>query len=90
MASVTSVVLQQNIPNPFGNNTSIGYDIPDNLHDAQLMVSDMSGKVLKQIPLQSGKGNITIDGSTLNAGAYSYSLLINGKVVASKKMIIAR
>ena len=49
----------------------------------------MSGKNIKQISLQNGKGNITIDASTLSAGAYNYSLMVNGKMVVSKRMVVA-
>ena len=87
--SLSSISLEQNIPNPLANSTSIGYFIPSNIHTAQLIVTDMSGKNIKQISLQNGKGNITIDASTLSAGAYNYSLMVNGKMVATKRMVVA-
>ena len=87
--SLSSVSLEQNVPNPLAGSTSIGYFIPSNMHNAQLIVTDMSGKLIKQITLQNGKGNITIDASTLSAGTYNYSLMVNGKVVASKKMVVS-
>ncbi|MBS1748033.1 MAG: tail fiber domain-containing protein [Bacteroidetes bacterium] len=88
--TATSATLDQNIPNPLSNSTSIGYYIPSNLHNATLMITDMNGKKIKQVSLQPGKGNITIDATTLSAGAYSYSLMINGKIIAKRKMIVTR
>ncbi len=87
--SLSSISLDQNIPNPLHNTTSIGYFIPNNLQNAQLVITDISGKNLKQITLQNGKGNVTIDASTLSAGAYNYSLMVNGKIVATKRMVVA-
>ncbi len=87
--SLSSVSLEQNVPNPLAGSTSIGYFIPSNMHNAQLIVTDMNGKNIKQITLPNGKGNITIDASTLSAGTYNYSLMVNGKVVASKKMVVS-
>lgn len=87
--SLSSISLEQNIPNPLNNSTSIGYFIPFNIHNAQLIVTDMSGKNIKQISLQNGKGNVTVDASALSAGAYNYSLMVNGKIVATKRMVVA-
>ncbi len=88
--TITSATLDQNIPNPLTNSTNIGYYIPSNLHNAILMITDMNGKKIKQVSLQPGKGNITIDATTLSAGAYSYSLIINGRIIAKRKMIVTR
>ncbi len=88
LKTIPGLILEQNIPNPLNNNTTIGYFIPNNLPNALLIVTDMNGNKIKQIALQPGKGNVTIDASTFSAGAYNYMLMSNGVIVASKKMVV--
>ncbi len=90
-ASVSSAFLEQNIPNPSKGTTVIGYTLPQQYTSARIIIADQSGKTLKQIPVSgNGKGNVTMDTSILAAGAYQYSLYINGVVVATKDMVITR
>ena len=83
--------LDQNIPNPFNNTSSISYDIPPGFHNAQLMITDVSGHVLKTYSItKSGVGKQTITGSELTGGMYQYSLLIDGKIIDTKKMALVK
>jgi hypothetical protein len=45
---------------------------------------------LKQIPVKASQSNITINGSELIAGMYMYSLIVNGQVVDTKRMILTK
>jgi hypothetical protein len=36
----------------------------------------------------SGMGNLKVDASTLAAAAYQYSLIVDGKLVDTKQMIV--
>lgn len=88
--TLTSASLEQNVPNPLTNSTGIAYTIPEGSKGV-LFITDNNGKTLKQIVLNgSGKGVININASTLGTGAYSYTLAIDGKPVATKKMIVAK
>ena len=81
-------VLYQNIPNPFGDETMINYYIPENTTNAKIIFFDMYGQSMKEVPLtQTGSGNIHVDSKNLASGIYSYSLIINGKVIDTKKMV---
>jgi hypothetical protein len=88
--SISNATLEQNVPNPLSNTTSIRYNIPTTSANAQLMINDFNGKMIKQLTLQPGAGVVNIDASTMSTGAYSYTLVIDGKAIATKKMIIAR
>jgi hypothetical protein len=88
--TISSAVLEQNVPNPLNNNTSIKYSIPPGSGNPQLVITDINGKAIKAVTLQPGAGSINIDASTLSSGAYSYTLLINGKSITSRKMIVSR
>ncbi len=37
-----------------------------------------------------GMGQLNIDASNLSAGMYSYSLVVNGKVIDTKKMMCSK
>jgi hypothetical protein len=88
---LSSATLDQNIPNPFQNTTTIKYTLPSERVNAYIIITDKSGKTIKQINVSgSGKGSLNVDASTLGAGAYSYSLYIGGRLASTKQMILAK
>ena len=91
LAQKSSASLDQNFPNPFTGSTVIGYCLPQGVSSAQMQISDMTGKVLAVIPLSgSGPSSITADVAGYAAGTYSYSLIMNGKIVSTRKMVSVR
>lgn len=88
--NISGAYLKQNAPNPFNQNTTVQYYLPASAHSAQLLVQDMSGHQLKSYSLNNGANQITIDGSTLSSGQYIYSLIVDGKKVDSKNMILTK
>jgi hypothetical protein len=83
--------LEQNIPNPFTNATTIGYTLPQKFSSAQIIIADKNGKVLKQLNLSgAGKGFVRVDAAMLASGAYSYALYVDGKMIDSKQMVLAK
>ncbi|MEO6329343.1 MAG: tail fiber domain-containing protein [Ginsengibacter sp.] len=84
---LSSVVLDQNIPNPFTKSTTIGYSLPQSFTSAQIKITDINGKTLKTVNISgSGKGTLNVEASILSSGAYNYSLYANGKLVSTKQM----
>lgn len=84
-----SAKLFQNQPNPFSSETTIRFEIPLKIGDAQLYICNMQGALLKTIQInQRGLGNISINGNELNAGMYLYSLVNDGKIVDTKQMLL--
>lgn len=91
VVSIGSPVLEQNEPNPFTNTTSIHYTLPAGVSKAQLVITDSKGGILKQMTLNSSTSSVVnIEASTLSAGTYFYSIIVDGKKIDSKKMIIER
>lgn len=83
--------LQQNVPNPFNQFATISYTLPEKFTTAQIVIADNTCKLLKHINVSgAGKKTISIDAGSLSAGIYSYMLIIDKKVIASKKMTIAK
>jgi hypothetical protein len=90
LESEAKAYIKQNEPNPFVESTIIKYYIPTTIKKAQLRISSVNGKTLK-IENLSGRaaGQIQIETKNFPAGNYIYSLVLDGKVVASKKMAVA-
>jgi len=85
-----SVSLQQNIPNPFSNSTTINYSLPQHFTSAKIIITDKNGNTLKQINLSSDKGSANINAVTLSSGAYQYSLIVDGKLIGTKQMVLSK
>ena len=83
--------LEQNVPNPFSSNTTIKCYLPTTARSATITISSLDGKELKSFPLSNpGINEITINGGTLPVGDYLYTLVIDGKKMDSKKMMLTR
>lgn len=88
---VTDAKLAQNAPNPFSENTMISYSIPNNVKNALLQITDANGSILKTIEIESrGNGQVELQANTLSAGHYSYSLILDGKVLETKQMLLTK
>lgn len=86
-----AAILGQNLPNPFGNSTVIPFRIPGDCRDATIVITETaSGKILRAIPVACGETQLSIDAGFLAGGTYSYSLYVDGQLIATKQMIIAK
>lgn len=87
--SIVSAYLDQNVPNPYSQSTQIGFYLPDVVQKAMICIYDMNGTQLKSVLInQKGKGSITIHGSEFRPGMYLYTLIADGKVIDTKRMIL--
>ena len=81
--------LSQNSPNPFNADTNITMSIPETARGAVLTIYPMEGKQVKSIPVNArGNTSVKIQGNELTPGIYIYSLMVDGKVLDSKRMIL--
>ncbi len=81
--------LEQNAPNPFQENTLIRYYLPVNSGQARITLSDLGGNTVKSFPLSGyGHGQILINGGTMKAGTYVYTMIVDGRQVESKRMVL--
>ena len=97
LSSVNSAILYQNTPNPFSTGTKINYFLPEGTQGASMLFFDMYGNKIKEVPLQSssgeqatGMGTLNITPDNLKDGVYSYSLVISGQVIDTKKMVLQK
>ncbi|MDZ4845260.1 MAG: tail fiber domain-containing protein, partial [Chitinophagales bacterium] len=84
------ILLNQNQPNPFAESTVIDYIVPENAASAEMHFTTLSGFVIRTVALQTGKGRLTVFAQDLSSGIYSYSLVVDGKVMETKKMVKTR
>lgn len=88
---IASVCLGQNFPNPFYNSTRIDYVLSGKFTSAKIIITDQSGKVLKEEKISgSGKGVVNTNLAMLPSGTYVYSLFIDGVPVETKQMIVVK
>ena len=81
------IILNQNDPNPFAEETKISYHLPENINEAKILFYDNTGRVIKAVELHSrGNGVLHIYASNLSSGNYTYALIVDGKLIESKKM----
>jgi hypothetical protein len=87
----SSPVLYQNSPNPFSSSTLIKYYIPSTCSTAIIYLFSLQGKLIKSLDISiKGEGSVSISGSELDPGMYLYSLVVDGKEVDSKRMILTK
>lgn len=81
-------ILYQNSPNPFNKQTVIRFKLAVDAEDASVCIFDMTGKLLKKLPISSGMQSVSIKGYELGEGMFLYSLIVNGQEIDTKKMVI--
>lgn len=85
------ISLSQNKPNPFSDKTTIRLSIPENITKAILCIYDMNGTQIKQIEMsERGQFSQDISSTGLENGMYLYSLIADGKLISTKRMIILK
>ena len=82
------IVLNQNVPNPFAEQTTIAYNVPEKSGFAQIIFNDMKGQIIKVVDIKTkGKGQLNVFANDLSTGMYTYSLYVDGKLIDTKKMV---
>lgn len=86
--SSTNNILYQNSPNPFNGETVIKYSINEMQTSAMIVIYDLNGRELQKHTAQKGSGIVTISVGTLVPGMYLYSLVVDGREVDTKRMVL--
>jgi len=89
--SIVRATLDQNIPNPFNKETTIGCYIPEKSNSSILYNYSVNGTKLHELSINGkGKQFVTINGDSFDSGIYLYKLVIDGKEVDTRKMILKK
>jgi hypothetical protein len=88
----TGIELLQNSPNPADEATMISVKADKDMsNNAYISITDIAGKEIKELPLTLHKGinEVVYEHGFNMAGTYTYTLIIDNKKVASKKMVFS-
>ena len=83
--------LYQNNPNPFTENTTVRCIIPNDITNAVMYIYNMNGNQIDSIVIpERGDVSVIIEGKRLVAGIYLYSLITDGEVIDTKRLILTQ
>ena len=87
---ISTAKLYQNNPNPFSENTEIKYYVPENANEAMICIYDLTGSQIVRFDLRDRGiiSSFTVRGNQLKAGMYIYSLIVDGREIDTKRMIL--
>ena len=94
--AITNFELKQNYPNPFNPVTKINYELQiTNYEKAEIVVLNALGQKVWSSPVTRYgilpvTGSILFDGSKFNSGIYYYSLIVDGKKMDTKSMVLIK
>jgi len=95
---ITNYELKQNYPNPFNPHTQINYTSTSLSVNQfiEILVHNSAGQIVGAYHCgrpafgSNNQGSIQFDGSKLNSGVYYYSLVVDGKRMSTKSMILMK
>lgn len=90
MPASATATLRQNTPNPFSERTEIRFTLPSDAKNVFIYIFDMQGTLQKQIAVTPSMQSVILNGYELSPGMYLYSLIVNGKEIDTKRMIISK
>jgi len=85
-------ILLQNFPNPFSDNTIIEFEINENAF-VVINLFNVTGEIVKNLftgEKMQGFNSIRLLSSDIAPGIYFYTIEINGAIMDTKKMVIAK
>ncbi len=74
-------------PNPADASASFSYSVPSG-STGSLVIRNLVGTTIQHEDVTAGAGSKTINTSGLNAGLYFYSLMVDGKISQTKKLVV--
>jgi len=93
--SIVNYQLKQNYPNPFNPVTKINYELGiTNYELAEIVVYNATGQQVWSSPITVHSSQLTgfilFNGSSFNSGIYYYSLVVDGKKMSTKAMVLIK
>ena len=69
-------------PNPFADKLTI-----ETTQGDMISIYNMLGEKMKSVSLKSGQTKVQVDGTELNSGIYFYSIIKEGVIVETRKVV---
>jgi hypothetical protein len=77
-------------PNPASNFANFSYEIPFGASQATMVVRDLTGRVVLEVPLNVDDNRFQLNTSGLSNGIFLYSLVVDGKTVTTRRLMVTR
>jgi hypothetical protein len=88
---ISKATLGQNIPNPSNaNGTEISYQLPSEVREATLVVRNYLGVEVHRQTLATSENSVSLQTSKWANGLYTYSLVVDGRLVKTLKMVVGQ
>jgi hypothetical protein len=84
------IVVSHHYPNPAADFALIDYQFSGNNQEVKILIYNVLGLVVKEIDLDKVERSVKISLRDLNSGLYMYQLLVDGKPVATKKLMVRK
>lgn len=82
--------MSQNEPNPFSYETVVKFNLPQRFKTGRMVVCDLTGKqIFSQEIKERGTSSVVLSSENLTAGIYIYTMIGDGKILDSKKLIVS-
>jgi len=81
-------VVVNTYPNPAVDLLTVNYSIEKDYKVAKLVIFDVLGKAVKEIPLNEKKDNFKISVEQLNAGVYFCAFYVDEKAIVTRKIMV--
>lgn len=77
-------------PNPAAEYALVDYQFSGNTQEVKIAIYNVLGLVVKEVELDKDDRSAKISLRELNSGLYMYQLLVDGKPVATKKLMVRK
>jgi hypothetical protein len=77
-------------PNPTDGKVNVYYTLSSESANTEIVVSNYSGQLIGRYNLNKSTDKLEIDASLLPAGMYFTTLVVDGKKVSTKKLIVTK
>lgn len=87
-STIEKVKIGNVYPNPAADYATIDYTIISNFESASIAFYNLLGKPIADFELSRGNDKLKVNTSSWESGIYMYQLVINGRKVSTKKLIV--
>jgi hypothetical protein len=84
-----AIVNSTAFPNPANSSVTISYEMKEQYNQGKIVIFDMLGKKMKEIAITDKQGMSKISVTDLKDGIYFYSIIVDSKAIATKKLIVS-
>jgi hypothetical protein len=88
-APIENYQLKSVRPNPASDNVSVDYVIPGDCKNCEIRMFDLTGIQVLADKLSGSGSSVNLDTSSVLSGTYLISLIVDGRVVAAQRLVIA-